>query len=148
MYVDALGLVSDAQAFTATGVSTSSIDLGDVTPKREVGTGEDLGFGLIVDVAADFTTTDETYQINVVSDTVAALSSPTIVTEAIRTNTQLAAGEMHFFSIPPGFPKERFIGLQLVLGGTTPSVTVTAWLTTRSLFSILAKSYAKSYTIS
>ncbi len=147
MYLDALLLVSDAQALAATGVSTNAIDLGDVTPKREVGTGEPIGFGVSIDVAADFTTGDETYQVNLISDDAAALSSPTVISSHIFTAAERAAGSLIFVPFPPAAPKERYIGLQYVLGGTTPSVTVTAWFTTRSLFSVAVKAYAKGYAV-
>lgn len=148
MYIDALLLVSDAQALTATAVSTDSIDLGNVTPKREIGTGEAMGFAMAVDVAADFTTGDETYAFEPISSAAGALTSPTVIARYTRTNAQLTAGSVHFFPIPPGHPTQRFIGMNYVLGGTTPTVTVTTWLTSHALFSILAKSYAKGYTIS
>jgi hypothetical protein len=39
MFIDALTLIWDATALTTDTASTSSIDLGNVTPKREIGTG-------------------------------------------------------------------------------------------------------------
>lgn len=147
MYIDALGLVSDAQAFSATGVSTNSIDLGNVTPKREIGTGEPMGFAVAVDVALAGTT--PTLNIDVISATDGPLTAGILV--HVNVNKPAAdwpAGSLHFLPIPPGAPTQRFLGIRANLGGTTPTVTLTAWLTTWSLFSILAKSYAKGYTIS
>ena len=150
MYIDALGLVSDSQAFTgpATTVSTDSIDLGDVTPKREIGTGEAMGFGVAVEVAADFATGDETYQFDVISSAAAALTSPTVIASFVRTAAQLLAGDLHFLPLPQGFPLQRFLGIQMVLGGTTPSVTISSWLTAHDLFSIQTRDYEKGFTIS
>lgn len=147
MFLDNLLVVSDAQAVTATAFSTNTIDLGNTTPKREIGTGEALGFGLTVDVAADFTTTDETYQVDIVQSANANLSSPDVIASFIRTAAQLAAGSMHFFPVPPGWPTKQYLGLRYTTGGTTPTVTVTAFLTARDLFSILAKAYAKNYVV-
>jgi len=149
MYVDALGRVSNAQALTATAASTDSVDTtgGLISTPPAIGTGEPLGFALAVDVAADFTTMNETYQVNVVSSANADLSSPTILSERILTAAQLTAGALFFFELPIGTPAERYIGLQYVLAGTTPTVTVTAWLTHRDLFSMLARSYRRSYAV-
>jgi hypothetical protein len=147
MYLDALLLVSNAQAVTATAVSTDKIDLGAVTPRRRIGTGEPMGFGVAIDVAADFTTGDETYQFNIVSDEDPALGSPTVIASFVRTAAQLAAGSLHFLPLPQDFPQERYLGLQFVTGGTSPSVTVTAWLTAHDLFSVAAVHYAKGYVI-
>lgn len=148
MFVDALLLLSDAQAVTADAVSTNTIDLGNVTPKREIGTGEPMGIAVAVDVAADFTTGDETYVFELIESANADLSSPTIIASYTRTAAQLAAGTLHFIPLPPGFPTARYLGLNYNTGGTSPSVTVTAWLTAWSLFSLKAKAYAKGYVIS
>lgn len=147
MFLDALLLVSDAQAVTATAFSTNTIDLGASTPKREIGTGEAMGFGVIVDVAADFTTGNETYQFDLVQSANANLSSPDVIASYVRTAAQLPAGSMHFIPIPPGWPQKQYLGLQYTTGGTTPTITVTAWLTARDLFSIQAKAYAKNYAV-
>lgn len=145
MYVDALGLVSDAQAVTADAVSTNTIDLGGTN--RKIGTGEEVGFGLAVDVAADFTTGDETYTFEVISSAAANLGSPTILASYTFTAAQLTAGALHFLPIPMGLPTQRYLGLNYNTGGTSPTITVTAWLTARSLFSILANAYPKNYAV-
>lgn len=146
MFLDSQTLVSDAQAVTATAFSTNTIDLGAPTPKREIGTGKGLGFGVQVDVAADFTTTDETYQVDIVQSANANLSSPDVIASFIRTAAQLAVGSRHFFPIPPGWPTKQYLGLRYTTGGTTPTVTLTAWFTSQSTFSIEPKTYAKNYT--
>lgn len=146
MYIDTFLRVSAAQAVTATAVSTNTIDLAAVTPRRQVGTGEALGFGLSVGVAADITTGDETYQVNIIQDEDPALGSPVVIAEFIRTAAQLFLGSLHFFPLPQGWPTERYIGLQYVTAGTTPTVTVTAWFTSHALFSLLPQNYAKGFT--
>lgn len=147
MYLDALLLVSDAQAVTADAYSTNTIDLGNVTPKRQIGTGEPMGFGLSVDVAADFTTGDETYSFLVVQSANADLSSHDVLATYTFTAAQLAAGALWFLPIPEATPTKRYIGLRYDVGGTTPTITVTAWLTARELFSIAPVHYAKGYAI-
>lgn len=147
MFIDALGLVSDAQAVAADAASTNTIDLGNVTPKREIGTGEPMGFGFSVDVAADATTGDETYEFQVIESANADLSAPTIIAQQAIPRATLVAGFQFFLAIPPGYPKARYLGVFYNVGGTTPSITVTAWLTSQKLFSILAKAYAKNYVV-
>lgn len=145
MYLDALLLVSDAQAVTATAVSTNTIDNG--AAGRTIGTGEPLGFGLAVDVAADSTTGNETYQFDVISSAAANLGSPVVHASYILTAAQLAAGALWFLGLPSGTPTLRYLGLQYTTGGTTPTITVTAWLTARSLFSLTPTHYPKNYAV-
>lgn len=129
MFIDALLQVSAAQALVATALSTNTIDLGNPTVKNQIGDGEPMGFLVNNNVAADFTTTDETYNVQVVSSASANLSSPTVLAQqAILTAAQRAAGAKMFLFIPKGAPIQRYIGLNFVLGGTTPSITVTAEL--------------------
>lgn len=146
MFLDALGLVSDAQAVTATAVSTNTVDLGSPTPKRQIGDGEEVGFGLAVDVAADHTTGDETYTVEVIQSANADLSAPDVLSSRAIAFSDLIAGATHFFSIPKGTPTKRYVGLRYTTAGTTPSITVTAWLTLARLFSLAKpQTYAKGY---
>jgi len=142
MYVDALGLVSDAQAFGAAAVSTNSIDLGLTTPGRQIGTGEPMGFAVGVDVLG----TVAPSLIEVISATDAALTAGILV-HASRTIplAEMAAGALHFIAIPPGTPTQRYLGIRITTAGGT--VTCTAWLTTHSLFSILPRAYPKGYAV-
>lgn len=148
MFLDALLLVSDAQAFVAAAVSTSSIDLGNVSPKREIGTGEAMGFGFAVDVAASATTV----KLEIIMATDAALTAGIIVlAEETRLGADLPVGGLLFLGIPPGAPAAgflRFIGVRVTPAGGAATVTLTSWLTSHALFSVMAKSYAKGYTIS
>lgn len=147
MYVDAQNLLSDAQALAATGVSTNSIDLGNVTPKRNVGTGEPLVLGVTVDVAADATTGDETYEFQAVTDDDGALGSPTTIASVVIPRALLVAGYKFAIPIPPGRVLERHLGARYVLGGTTPSITVTTALYPASMFSVEPQHYADAVNI-
>jgi hypothetical protein len=146
MFLDALLMVSDAQAVTADAVSTNTIDLGNPTVKRRVGTGEPIGFGVFVDVAADFTTMDETYAFEAISSATANLASPTVLTRRAILASLLTAGSRHFIPIPPGTPLQQFIGLNYDVGGTTPTITVTAHLMAQSEFDEWT-AYAKGYSV-
>lgn len=140
MFMDALGLVSDAQAFGAAAVSTNSIDLGTSSPAREIGSGEALGFGLAVDVAGTVAATT----FDIISATDAALTTSVLV-HASRSLplASTTAGALFFLEVPMGAPTQRYLGIRLTTAGGT--ITATSWLTTQSLFSIHAKAYAKGY---
>jgi hypothetical protein len=153
MFQDALLLISDAQAVSATAVSTSSIDTMDTTVQRAIGTGEPVGFAVSIDVSAVITTTDETYQFDIVEDDDEALGSPNVIasflyTAAMAVALQLVAGKKIFLPIPPGFPKLRYIGLKYALGGNADNaITVTASLMPASMFSLEPQNYPKNYVV-
>jgi hypothetical protein len=145
MYVDAFGLVSDSQAVSATGFSTNTIDLSNVTPKRDIEIGEPLGFAVNVEVAADFTTGDETYTVEAVQSDNANLSSPDVIGSRVLSAAERAVGSLIFVAI--GAVTKRYIGLRYTLAGTTPSFTVSAWFTSRELFSKQGPYYARNYAV-
>lgn len=149
MFVDSLTLLSDAQALTATAYSTNTIDLGSVTPKREIGGGEPLALVVSVDVAADFTTGDETYQFNFVQSANANLSSDDdLAMRAVSAaSSGLAAGTIVVVPVPQGSVTKQYIGAQYVLAGTTPTITVTAFITLQSMLQMF-KAYASGFTVS
>jgi len=143
MFLDALGLVSDAQAFGAAAVSTNSVDLGatSVAPNaRQIGTGEPMGFGFAVDVAG----TVAPSLVEIISATDAALTAGILV-HASRSFllTETVVGFLAFIDLPMGTPTQRFLGIRVTTAGGT--ITATAWLTAKSLFSILTKAYPKGY---
>lgn len=148
MFNDALLLLSDAQAFAASGVSTNVIDFGNTTPKRRIGSGEPLAVLVSIDVAADFTTTDETYTLRVLSSAAANLSTPTVLAQRTLTGAaERAAGARFVLPIPPGTPLLEFVGLDTVLGGTTPSITITASLVPLKMAEESLLAYAKAYNV-
>jgi hypothetical protein len=147
MFVDALGQLSDAQALSATGFSTNTIDLSNVTPKIDIGIGEPMCIAFAVDVAADTASGDETYTFQFVQSANANLSSPDILAQVAIARATLVAGYKFYLPIPSPLITKRFIGVQYTLGGTTPSITVTAFLQPLSMVQN-EKVYAKGYTIS
>lgn len=136
--------LSDSQAFTATAVSTNTVDGG--LANNQVGVGEEIGIAVNIEVAADFANTNETYEFQAVSDDAAALSSTTLLASITIAAATLVAGYSFFIPIPPGVA-ERYIGLRCVLGGTTPSVTLSAYVAPRSMFPKAVK-FADGFTIS
>lgn len=142
MFLDALNLVSDAQAFGAAAVSTSSIDTGLTTPGRQIGTGEPVGFGFSCDVAGTVANT----LLEIISATDAALTAGILV-HASRTVllADMVAGALFFLGLPPGTPTQRYLGVRATTAGGT--VSLTSWLTTHSLFSLSPRAYPKGFTV-
>ena len=136
MSVDARLLVSDAQSLSTTGaVATDSIPL-EVTG-LDLALGEPLGFAVHVDLAADFTSANETYQFNIVSATAAdGTTGQVVLSEAIVPAASLTAGAKFFLPLPVGrIPATAtHITLAYVLGGTSPTVSVTSYLTPQQSF--------------
>jgi hypothetical protein len=145
MFLDALLTLSDAQALTATALSTNTIDLGNPSVKNRIGSGEPMALVVTLDVAADFTTGDEAYTIQLISSAAANLSTPTVLDSvAITTAAQRAVGAQIVIMVPKGQPLQRYLGVNYVLGGTTPTVTVTAEIIPASMVQDQAI-YAKGY---
>jgi len=147
MFLDALTLVADAQAFTAAAV-TNSYDLGNITPKREIATGEPMGFGITVDVAASSTTV----KVEIIEATDAALTAGIIVlSERTFLSADMPIGAAIFMPLPQGERAAgplRYTGLRVTPTGGAATVTLTAWLTLHAMFSIATRHYAKGYTVS
>lgn len=117
MYIDKELLLSDTQVICNAGteLSTNTIDLGAA---KNLAKGKQLYVIVIIDVAID-TSTSINFQ--VVTDTVAALSSPTIQMEtgAIAI-ASLTAGRAPIV-IPVGSAlgtEERYLGMQYTLAGS------------------------------
>ncbi len=152
MILDTLLVLSDAQAFSATGLSTNTIDLGNVTPKRQVGSGEPLAVTIQVDVAAKISGGTETYEFQVIQSASENLGTPTVIADMIFAAsgaiiaTALVAGYILVLPIPPGFPLQRFLGLNFV-GANTPTITITAWLGPLAMTGAKPQTFAKGYTI-
>lgn len=150
MFNDAQHQFSDAQALTVTAVSTNVIDLG---VDRNAGIGEPLCVLITVDVAADGTTGDETYKFDLQTDDNVGFASPEILSS--RTVSALpeipraaaAAGFKLVLDVPNDLRCERFLRMNYTLGGTTPTITVTAQLLPRSMVQAEAV-YPRGYTIS
>lgn len=146
MFIDALGLVSGTQAagqaFGAAAVSTNSIDTGAVAPGNQIGTGEPIGFAFQVSVAG----TVANSLLEIISATDAALTAGIIAhAQRVLILAENVAGALYFIALPPGTPTQRFLGIRVTTAGGT--ISGRAWLTSHSLFSILAKAYPKNYAI-
>lgn len=141
MYVDAFTRVSNAQAFGAAAVSTDSIDLSSVTPKRKIGTGEPMAFVFVCTTAGTVAAT----LLEVISATDAALTAGILV-HATRNVplAEMVAGAIFIIPLPPGTPTQRYLGIRATTAGGT--VSGTSWLTAQSMASITPEHYARAYT--
>jgi len=118
--------LASSQAFTSTGLGLKSVDFGSV---RQLGL-IDEGLFLVVSVetAADSTTGDETYEFQIITSAAAGLGSPTVLNSKTVAAADLGKGAQVTLVTPMEGMKE-FVGLNVVLGGTTPSITISAYLT-------------------
>jgi hypothetical protein len=138
MFIDNFLKLSDAQALTATAVGTNVIDL---SVARGVGNGDPMAVVFSVGVAADQTTGDEDYQFDVEYATAADQStgaqlmgrrifeSGTPAAPAQDADL-LVAGFVFAVPIPPTTASEdgQYLGVRYTLAGTTPTITVDAWV--------------------
>jgi len=121
------GLVfCQAQALTnGTTVLTDTIPL---TTARKIFQGEPLCCFIQVSVAADAGNGDETYQFEAHTDDNAAMSSSAQLILRAISRTILLANTIHSVPVPMEAILETFLGMKAVLGGTTASITISAWL--------------------
>jgi len=131
MILDAELQFSNAQVLgTGATDSTNLIDLG---VDRDIGIGEPMAIVITIGVAADFADADETYHFQLETDDNAAFSSSKIIADQIfiTTDARLTLGDK--VVLPLGHRNEQFLQLVYTLGGTTPSVTVDAYLQPMSM---------------
>lgn len=116
-------LFSDKQALTATGNSTKYIETDGV---QQIGRGEPVCAIIHVTTAADATDANETYTFVLQTDDNTSFSSPRELIRMTVPPNELKTGSIHFLSVPR--VNEKYIRMQYVLAGTTPSITVTSYL--------------------
>lgn len=143
MIMDAQHLFSDSQALTSSGASTNVIDLG---ADRNIGMGEPMCVMISLDVAADGGNSDETYTAAIQTDDNSGFSSATTL-ETLTITRGDAAGTKYFHVFKPDSLVEQYLRINYTLGGTTPSVTLTAHLVPLSFVEKYV-SYADGFTIS
>lgn len=142
MILDNSLCVSDAQAVTADAFgSNATIDLG--AAGIDIAAGEPLAYLITVDVAAD--TGDETYAFEAHESANSNMSSSDQLVAKTIAAASLTAGSKHIIDLPA--TNKRYQNLYYNVGGTTPTITVTAFLVPKS-FADKYRSYANGYTIS
>jgi hypothetical protein len=148
MILDKFLRLSEAQAVTGTTpvVSQNTLDLGNVAPKRDLGTGERMV--ALVHVGVALAGTSPTFLAELISSASADLSSPTVLgsTGTISGAANAPAGAQFEIPIPSGRIAQRYLGLRYTLGGTSPTVTVSAEIQPARLASqAIPQNYAKGY---
>lgn len=149
MFVDALLTLSDAQALTGTVaiVSTNTYDAGNPTVKRDIGVGEPVNLVVSVDVTPAGTT--PTLQVELLQSANADLSSPDVIAgSGVLAAASYPAGTILELPVPAGRITKRYIGARYTQTGTTPTVTVTAFLQPQNMSSqAKPQHYAKGYAV-
>ena len=121
MLTDIQATLSNAQALTATADSTNYYDSGTV---YDWSRGEPMGVMVTIDVAADIANANETYSFAVETDNDSAFGSATTLVTKTVAAADLQVGDKVILPFHVG--AERYVQAVYTLGGTTPSVTVTA----------------------
>lgn len=134
--VDVLLRFANALAVTATGDATNVID-GRATLSQF--NGKPMVVVIKVDVAADATQADETYAFSLTTDDNAALTSDTVVATRTISRALLTLNSLHVIDIPENTNLEQYLGLVHTLGGTTPSITYSAWIAEKGSLTNLVK---------
>lgn len=121
MILDNQQFFSDAQVLTATGNSTNVVDLGG---KRDLGAGEPVK--CIFQVSA-VSGTAPTLAANLVGADDSAFTVNK-VTAAVLNSVTPVANTLYHVGIQ-AIPPKRYYQIEYTVGGTTPSITVSASLT-------------------
>ncbi len=138
MILDAQHQFSSAQALTSTALATNVIDL---TVDRSIGNGTPMGVVFVCTVAADQGTGDEdyTFDIEYASDAGITTARKLVGRRIFESGTPtapaedadlLVAGFQFVIPVPPAAlsESERYLGVRYTLAGTSPSITVSAYL--------------------
>jgi len=158
MFLDAQHQFSDSQAVTADAVGTNVIDL---SADRSIGSGEPMCVVFVVEVAADQTTGDEDYEFHVeyASNAAQTTGRKLVGMRKFESGTPtapyedadlLVAGFKFIIPVPPAAlsESEQFLGIRYDVTGTTPTITVSAYLMPLSMIEVGQVSYPKGFTIS
>lgn len=129
MFRDAQDTFSTAQALTVTVASTNILDFGP--QGKNLSPGESMSVVVLVTVAASQVNGNETYAFVLVGadDTGFSVNVTTYDTVTIPRGT--AAGVKFVYTIAPLETRaltNEYYKLTYTLGGTSPGVTVTAWM--------------------
>ncbi len=114
------------QNFTATGNSGNFINH---RVNGMVSAGKQMVALVVLTADADGATGDETYAVKVQTDDNDTFSSPTDITSDVTIPRTAKKGDRFAVYIPKDAKVEKYTRLRFTLGGTTPSLTVDAYLT-------------------
>ena len=125
MYVDAQLALAQGQVLTASGASNNAVDLG-AFQNRNLADGEPLGlfFNLPAAPAAGGTYTIALQG----ADDAAFTVNQTTIASVTLTSNDLVAGKKGIVGIPTLSTTQRYIRAYFTLGGTSPSITINAYI--------------------
>lgn len=157
MYTDKEAQFSASQEFTATAVGDNKISLSSA---RSIGNGEPMVVAFVVDVDAVQATGDESYTFAVeyATDEAQTLGLQEVGRRTFQAGTPtgsaqnaslLTSGFKFAVPVPPTSLAEsaEVIGIRGTLGGTTPGVTVSAYLMPQSMYDSSGPMYPSGYSI-
>lgn len=119
---------SDSAALSASA-NSSVVSLGAAS---RLFSGEPMAVVINVEVAADAGDGDETYAFALQTDNAVGFGSPTELVSRAIDKAALTAGSKHTLAVPVEVEQEGYLRLAYTLGGTTPSITVSAHLVPQS----------------
>ena len=126
--VDAQDQFDSAHALSASAASSNYIDK---KHSAYFGAGADLVAEVLVTTAADHTTGDETYTVKLQHDSDPAFGTVADLTDVVTIPRTAVAGDRFYVDVPPNVNVSEYIRLYYTLGGTTPTISVTAYLKPR-----------------
>ena len=129
-YLDQQLVFSDSQALTGSAASTNNIDLGQAN--RNIGIGEPMAVVIVVNVAAGGTTPTLAAQVQFDS-TNGFGSAVSVDSGPAWSQSQLVAGARFVIPIDADLTLNEFVRVNYVMTGTSPTVTVTSYLTAMEL---------------
>lgn len=122
---DAQDQFDSAHDLTASAASSNYIDK---KHSAYFGAGVPLVAVILVTTAADHTTGNESYTAKLQCDDNTAFSSATDLTSEITISQNAVAGDKIYVDLPPNVNVEQYVRLYYTLGGTTPTLSVSAYL--------------------
>jgi hypothetical protein len=132
MILDMQSLFSDDQAVAGSNVaSTNMIDLGapGTPPLSAIALVRDIGKGTPIEILIQCTVahagTAPTLDVTLEMDTTDAFGSATTVGTAVQMAGAAVGDRASIFFLPEGIT-ERYLRVYYTVGGTTPTITVTA----------------------
>lgn len=158
MILDKQSQLADSLALSSTGAVGSNVISLNVA--RNIGNGEPLGVLFVVEVAADQTSGDEDYTFDVEYATNAGQTTGRQLigrrifesgtpTAPAQDADLLVAGYKFFIPVSPvsQAEDELYLGIRGILAGSSPTITVSAWLVPQSFVTVGVDHYANGYTI-
>lgn len=128
MRMDQKLLYAQNETKTSSGPSGSYVD--HAHNVLDLGKGAPMCVAIVLTADADAGTGDETYSVKLVTDDGTGFGSTADVSPSVSIPRTSKKGELFTVPIPPEAKVERYSRLSWTLGGTTPSISYTAWLTT------------------